>query len=215
MKEIAIYLEGGGDSAQQKAELRTGMDALLDPEKQAARNKQLRWRMIPSGGRGQTFDAFQNALKRLDDEILLILLVDSEASVGPESKDKDANAKARVHHLMQRDQWDLSGTDPKHVHLMVQCMEAWIVADQETLAAFYGKKFRANTLPNRQNLEEEPKVDLLKNLKKSTEKTQKGEYAKIKHASKLLEKIDRVKVSKRCPRFATFTAWLAKKIADA
>ena len=41
MTEIAIYLEGGGDTAQQKAELRTGMDALLEPQKRAARVKGL------------------------------------------------------------------------------------------------------------------------------------------------------------------------------
>ncbi len=215
VKEVAIYLEGGGDSAQQKAELRTGMDALLDPEKRAARDKELRWRMIPCGGREQTFDAFHNALQQSDEETLLILLVDSEDPIGQESKDKEKNADARVQHLTQRDQWDLSGADPKQVHLMVQCMEAWIVADQEALAAFYGKRFHANSLPNRLNLEEEPKADLLKKLKKSTEKTQKGEYAKIKHASKLLEKIDRAKVGKRCSRFATFTAWLAEKITGA
>lgn len=61
MKGIAIYVEGGGDSAQQKAELRQGLDALLHEQKQAARDKRLGWKTIPGGGRQQTFDAFRNA----------------------------------------------------------------------------------------------------------------------------------------------------------
>jgi Domain of unknown function (DUF4276) len=218
MKEIALYLDGGGDgagSAQQKAELRTGMDALLSLEKQAARDKKLGWKLIPCGSRNQAFDAFSHALARADDEILLVLLVDSEDPLPPETKDTAANAAARVQHLTQRDQWDLSGTNPKQIHLMVQCMEAWIVADPEELAAFYGKEFHARSLPDRANLEEEPKQDLLDKLKKATQKTKKGEYAKIKHASKLLTTIDREKVGRRCRRFSTFTAWLSETIRDA
>ncbi len=37
MKEIAIYVEGGGDTAQQRAELRNGLDQPLDGPKEAAR----------------------------------------------------------------------------------------------------------------------------------------------------------------------------------
>src|SRR5260370_4323155 len=121
MKEIAIYMEGGGDTAQQSAELRTGMDALLRVQKQAARDKRLRWRLVPCGGRQQTFDAFQHALEQAE-ETLVILLVDSEDPIALETVDDDTNAQARVQHLSQRDGWDLSGVDPNQVHLMVQCI---------------------------------------------------------------------------------------------
>ena len=216
MKAIAIYLEGGGagaGSAQQKADLRTGMDALLATQKQAARDKKLGWKLIPCGSRNQAFDAFDHALQQADEDTLLVLLVDSENAIAKETKDADANAQARVKHLTQRDNWDLSAVAPKQIHLMVQCMEAWIVADPEELAAYYGKRFHAKSLPNRQDLEEEPKPDLLDKLKKATQKTQKGEYAKIKHASNLLARIDQGRVSQRCARFATFTAWLSSEIA--
>ena len=59
MKEIAIYFEGGGDTAQQKVELRTGLGRLLDAQKTAARQG-LGWKLIPSGGRQRAYDALIN-----------------------------------------------------------------------------------------------------------------------------------------------------------
>src|SRR5260370_34599352 len=111
------------------------MVGLLGPEKTAAREKQLRWRMIPCGGRQHTFDAFDHAFQQADDEILLILLVDSEDPIALETGDAVADATTRVRHLTKRDKWDLTGAAPDQVHLMVQCMEAWIASDPEALAA--------------------------------------------------------------------------------
>ncbi len=198
MNAIAIYVEGGGDgpgSNHNKRELRQGFDILLQAQKQAAQARKLGWQLMACGGRNQTFKAFHGDLQLADAGTLHVLLVDSEDPVAPEAnskdptKDAEANARARVQHLTKRDSWDLSGVAPKHVHLMVQCMKAWIVADPEALADFYGKNFHHRSLPNRQNLEDESKPDVLDKLKKATCKTQKGEYAKIKHASKLLERI--------------------------
>ena len=85
MNEIAIYVEGGGDTAQQKAELRHGFDGLLDVQKQAARSKRLKWKLVPSGSRGAAFRDFLNAVAHADDENLCILLVDSEDELPAES----------------------------------------------------------------------------------------------------------------------------------
>ena len=227
MKEIAIYVEGGGDTAQQKAELRNGFDQLLNAQKQAARAKRLRWKLVPSGGRQSAYNDFVNAVGQASDETLCMLLVDSEERLPSElpkaqnesREDKKqrslADAIIRRNHVTNRDSWNLSSVPPEHIHLMVCCMEAWIVSDPATLARYYGQHFHAGSLPRRRNLEAEPKQSLYDKLARATRNTSKGEYAKIKHASKLLELIDPAKVAAHCPRFETLVAWLNEQIRDA
>jgi hypothetical protein len=165
VRSIAIYVEGGGDTVQQKAELRTGFDELLKSQKNAARARRLGWKLVPSGGRGQTYNAFINALQHADQDALVVLLVDSEAPLPPEIDGEDQqNSLDRRKHLTERDSWELKKTPPQQIHLMVQCMEAWIVSDPETLAAYYGKNFQKNCLPVRANLEDEPKVAIYDKL---------------------------------------------------
>jgi len=43
---------------------------------------------------------------------------------------------------------------------MVQCMETWIVADPEAVKKYYGAGFKAEKVPKRENLEEEPKSQI-------------------------------------------------------
>ena len=232
MKGIAIYVEGGGDTTQQKAELRIGFDLLLRAQKQAARAKRLRWTLVPSGGRHDAYKDFMNAVEHADAETLCVLLVDSEDELPPESpkaanetpederRRKLTDAKVRRDHVVKHDGWNLGAISPECVHLMVRCMETWIVADPEQMAVVYRKNFHPNQLPVRPILEDEPKSSLFTKLARATKDTIKGEYSeakhsKIKHAGKLLEKIRPDRVAGRCPRFATFTNWLGAKIAEA
>jgi hypothetical protein len=63
---------------------------------------------------------------------------------------------------------------------MIQTMEAWIVADREALACHYGQRFGKNALPATQNLETLSKDAIAAALARSTQKTQKGTYQKIR-----------------------------------
>jgi len=204
MKEIAIYVEGGGDTAQQKSELRQGFASLFNQIKSNAASKGWSLRFTCCGNRNQAHQDFIKAPK--ENHRINVLLVDSEEAIP--SFDKCKDAWLRVEHLKKRDKWNFEKVNSEYVHLMVQCMETWIVADAEALKSFYRQGFLENCLPARDNLEEISKKDILNNLKKATKNTQKGEYGKIKHASKLLMIIDSREVEKCCPRFKEFTQWL-------
>ena len=82
---------------------------------------------------------------------------------------------------------------------MAQTMETWIVSDSEALAGYYGQGFNENALSKRANLEEEPKADVERTLNRATERSGKGRYHKIRHASHLLRRTDAERVRKRCP----------------
>jgi hypothetical protein len=119
-----------------------------------------------------------------------------------------------VAHLTNREKsWTFKGVDANHVHLMTQCMEAWIVADPDKLEEFYGKGFNKNALPKRPVLDEEPKDSLYGALDAATRSTLKRTYGKIKHASEILKRIQPDVVAERCTSFRQLTQWLDGAIA--
>jgi hypothetical protein len=205
---IAIYIEGGGDSRDGKVQLRLGFEALLVPQKTAARARRMRWRLVLCGGRHATFDAFQHATTAAGSEIV-VLLVDAEDRV------ESSTPAGRAAHLAARDHWSLADLIAERVHLMTQCMETWIVADAETLAGYYGKGFHPGALPKRSVLDGEPKAAVYEALETATRSTQKGSYGKIKHAGELLKRITPSVIAARCVSFRDFTSWLDVAIAGA
>ena len=184
---IAIYMEGGGEGSATKAALRQGMTEFLKPLKEAARNKALNLKVVVCGPRSEAFKRFRNAVNNSDDAVS-VLLVDAERPV---------NQSPRLH-LRDQDKWNLSFTSEDTIHLMVQTMETWIVADSGTLKSYYGQGFRAKNLPGAKNLERVPKTDVESSLGEATKDTQKGRYHKIRHASDLLKRIDAERVKVRC-----------------
>lgn len=213
MSGIRILVEGGGETnVSGRAELRVAFDALISVQKEAARKKRMRWDTSFHGSRGETAKEFAKALKRKSADFV-VLVVDAEDEVRSEIPSRPTPAE-RVKHLLDRDQWveELSKANPEHVHLMTQCMEAWVFADEEKVAEFYGQGFKKSALPKRKELDAEPKKMLYSCIEKATKDTKKIAYGKIKHASELLRIARPAKVAERCISFQQLTQWLDRVI---
>lgn len=192
VKSLAIYVEGGGDTAQTLEPFRRGMSMFLKPVVQVVRQKRIRWRVIPCGGRSQTYGAFVNALEK-EPEVFNILLVDSEEPV--------AVAVSPWDHLRERpgDGWDKpAGADDEHCHMMVACMEAWFLADPEGLLKHFNGNFDVRKLPAANLAESRTKKDITKALMRAARNTKAKKYQKIRDGAKLLEKVDPAKVREHC-----------------
>jgi len=187
LKRIRIYLEGGGDYKEQRAALRQGMCAFLAKLKDEAAERQTLLEVVPCGGRQKAYEAFRNAVDNSVSGILPLLLVDSE---GPVTAPPPA-------HLTASESWAFGDTEGTRVHLMIQAMETWIVADAEAVASYYRQKF-VRCLPKADDLEQTPKATVAALLSRATMRTQKGEYHKTRHAPDLLRRLDQAKVRKRC-----------------
>jgi len=188
VKDIAIYVEGGGDTAQTLDPFRRGMSAFLKPVVAVVRERRIRWRVVPCGGRQAAYDAFVDALAN-EPEVFNVLLVDSEEPV--------AITVAPWGHLKSRegDKWDKpAGADDKRCQMMVACMEAWFLADPAGLKKHYGGNFNEEALPPANQAETRTKDSINDALRKATRPTPAKEYQKIRDGAKLLEKVDPAEV---------------------
>lgn len=188
--EIRIYAEGGGNKADTKAKFREGLSVFLNDLRLRARSKSIRWNITVCGGRDQAHDRFLTALQQ-HPGAFNILLVDAEGAV--------AGNNGPWKHLAGRDGWANGGAGDENCHLMVQTMEAWFIADPDTLATYYGQGFNRNPIPGTANVEAIPKNQLLPILENATRRTKKGLYAKIAHGSQLLERIRPAAVRAKAP----------------
>lgn len=199
---IRLYIEGGGHDKAGKVKLRKAFDAFFGELRDTARRKRIAVKPLPCGSRTATFQKFKAAI-RLHSDSFNVLLVDAEGPVPSVSP---------WEHLKRRreDQWDNPGAEDKHCHLMVQTMEAWLIADREKLREYYGQGFQESALPANQNVERVHKDTLMTALKRATRGTRKKEYHKTRDAPKILERIRPAEVRARassCQRlFDTLTA---------
>lgn len=133
-------------------------------------------------------------------------LVDSEAPVVK---------KTPWEHLKSRDNWEPPGVDDNHCHLMVQTMEAWFIADIDTLKKIYGHGFKENLIPKSTNVETIDKDLLERSLKAATRDTKsKGEYQKLQHASQILKLLNVAQVRKASPYCDRLFTTLTQIIED-
>ena len=185
---VAVYMEGGGHNQGTRTALRLGMEAFLAEIKTACQERNWGWKLICCGPRNEAYQRFQNACKSIDAGIV-VLLVDSESEV-------DESAPAE--YLTTLDGWNFHDVDGDRIHLMVQTMETWIVADAAALKAYYGRGFREDVLPQHQNLEDVSKGDIEQALSRATQGTQRGKYHKIRHARQLLQRMNPITVRRQC-----------------
>ncbi|SEO46388.1 MULTISPECIES: DUF4276 family protein [Pseudomonas] len=205
---MRLYVEGGGESAALNTACREGFSKFLQKAKRAGRMP----RIIACGSRRNAYESFCIAIRNGQ---AAMLLVDSEEGVlavaQPGSKQQSQAWRPWLHlKNRQGDGWAMpQGSKDMQCHLMVQCMEAWLLADPQALEDFFGQGFRRTALPAIDGrLEEIDKDRLYQALAKATAKCKtKSRYGKGEHSFKLLGLIDPSKVTAASP-------W-AKRFIDA
>ena len=160
--------------------------------------------MIVCGPRHNTYENYNRAITHSHKDALNILLVDSENPV----------EEAPWEHLKTHDRWDLNISHDEKCHLMVQCMESWIITDVELLKDFYGHNFNENSLPDNPHVEEINKSDIETSLKNATRNSQKGEYHKINHGPKILERLNVTCVRETAPHCDRLFTTLTEKMSE-
>lgn len=214
---MKIYVEGGGDAGSLRTECREAFAGFLKRAGMAGKMP----RIVACGSRADAFNSFCTAIRNGEKAMLL---VDSEAPVignaqlGDSSKRGDRDKWQPWLHLSQRqgDGWEMpEGSDDLQCHLMVQCMEHWLLADRDALKAFFGQDFKENCLPKVVNsIEQISKSDVYQALGKATGNCKtKGAYNKGKHSFKLLCLIDPQKVLDASPWATRFVETLSLRMS--
>ena len=185
-----VYVEGGSSRKTDRVRFLLAMRTFLRKGGTQAGHATPPPEVVACGSRGETLRKFRAACSRASDATP-VLLVDSEGPV-------DWGRGSAREHLQRVDHWDLRFTDDRGVHLMVQFMETWIIADPETAATFYGKGFRKKALPAATDPEQVGKSRVLAALKQATAATPRRRYDKTRDAPTLLERLGPRRVAARC-----------------
>ena len=203
---VVLYVEGGGSGAHSDAlqsELRRGFSEFFS---KTSLGTHCRPRVVACGGREQAFDRFQTSLAKGENALLL---VDSEEPVvSAAMSGEDSSAWRPWLHLKQQTGWSQpDAAKDCDAHLMVQCMESWLLCDPPALAIFYQSGFKSPALPGT-GMEAVAKGLVLSALQKATQDCRtKAVYGKGAHSFKLLALIDPNKVCANSP-------WAARLVAE-
>ena len=202
VKEINVYVEGGGDDNKTWTPVRKGFSAFLKDLRELAGRKKIVFKIIPCGPRGTAKNDFFTALESNPDAFN-ILLVDSERPV----------EKEPWKHLRDQDRWELKEIHNDRCHLMVQIMESWLIADIKALKNYYGKKFIERKIPDNTKVEEISKEEVLSALMLAAENTDKGGYKKM-HGPEILGLVNVNRVRKAAPYCNRLFTTLTEKMSE-
>lgn len=185
VKEVIIYIEG--DTKQKgKSNAITLRQGFREFFKGLAEEIKIPIDLKLGGAREITIRIFLSEVENYP-ESFQALLVDAEREINERDSPKTFLQKIST-------KFDFKTVKEEQCHLMVQMTESWFLADKEKLAEFYGKGFRANSLPKNKNVEAIAKSAVETGLKNATRETSKKEYDKGSHAGEILRVIDSNKV---------------------
>ncbi len=186
LSEIRIYVEGGRTGKQ--ADMRRAFNDFFAVPLRGANRKSIHWQIIPSGSRNDAYNNFCNAFTDHPNAVNL-LLVDAEDQVTDFGKVWD--------HLKTRDGWENPGVGDDRGHLMVCTMEAWFVADHETLARYFHKDI--DKVPEYANVEGVSKGTIEALMTKVSTGPGHHAYEKIRDGIRLLSRIRPAIVQAKAP----------------
>ena len=194
--KVAIYIEGGGTDNSLGRAFRGAWRDFFTSAGFAGRLPAIK----RGGSRNQTFESFVEAVRKAGPDELPILLVDSE---GPVQESESA-----WQHLQDSDGWRRpASADDDSAFLMVQAMEAWLLADRDALREYFGERFNESRLPRRDNPEEIPKDDLEPALRRASENCGR-QYDKGAVSFEILGRLDARKVAAQCSRAKSLLDYL-------
>lgn len=200
-----LYIEGGGDSKEEKIRCRQAFASLLSNQGFSGRMPKL----TACGGRGSAYDDFKTAHRAAQPGHFVALLIDSE---DPAAIPEDSLQQQTWAHLKQRDNWERpEGASDQQVLLMTTCMETWIAADRATLRTHYSAALNENQLPPTINLESRHRHVVQEQLERATAATSKP-YRKGKRSFDLLAKLNPQALAPLLPSFRRAMAILACKL---
>lgn len=200
-----LYIEGGGVADLDPG--RMSRRAMVDTNAEAFRRA---WQIFFSkagvdgqileiavgGGQHEAFALFSSQFDRyMKDnatEPKPLLLVDSEEPV--------ADGHTVWQHLGTRNQHRFQQppqADDDSAYMMVQAMETWFLADQETLKRYFGALLDTDVLHGLAPLEAVAKEDALTTLRQATHRCSRH-YRKGKRASDILGELDPQTVAAAC-----------------
>ena len=186
MVRVSVYIEGGGDGAKLDQIFRIGWRDFFTSAGLTGRLPTV----VRCGDRASAFRRFSVAVREAGDNELPVLLVDSER---PANKGQSA-----WEHLQHSDGWHQPrAADETQAYLMVQAMEAWLMADRDALRDYFGRGFSENRLPGQSDPEQIPPNRLESSLKDASSGCGR-QYAKGTVSFEILGRVDASKVEERC-----------------
>lgn len=161
---------------------------------------------MAGGPRAETIRDFLRYCS-IEPSSLNVLLIDSEGPV----TDTDKYIRDSLRSLSV---WDggVSCSD-EQLHLMVQAMEAWFVADPQSLSRRFGQNYSTRHLPSPESAETVSAADLLTAIRRGLPQSRRRRgYDKVSDGVELLRLIDQGVVSRHCGHFRRLWAFLDKRI---